>query len=29
MVWEIATEPMHGCRRTPLIKGSDHHVVHG
>ena len=26
--WEIVTEPMHGCLRTPLAEGSGHHVVH-
>ena len=27
-VWEIVTEPMHGCLCTPLIEGLVHHVVH-
>ena len=26
--WEIMTEPLHGCLRTPLTEGSSHHVVH-
>ena len=26
--WEIVIGPMHGCRRTPLVEGSGHHVIH-